>query len=203
MAPDAARVFLEMLSAPAQETLRVVAALLGPRGQGWLVGGALRDALLGQRSDDLDVAVPSGGLALGRALADRTGGSFVTLDEARGAGRVVGRVQVDVADLRASALADDLRGRDFTVNALAAPIQSLVGQGTAAILDPSGGLDDLRARVVRLCAPGALRADPVRALRAVRLAVRPGGWRLHDGTASAIREVAPLVAGAAAERVRD
>lgn len=203
MAPDTTRAFLEMLSPARQEALRVVAALLGPRGQGWLVGGALRDALLAERSGDLDVAVPGGGLALARALADRTGGSFVTLDEARGAGRVVGRVQVDVADLRAPTLADDLRGRDFTVNALAAPIQALVEQGSAVIEDPTGGLGDLRGRVVRLCAPDALRDDSVRALRAVRLAIGARGWRLHQATARAIREAATLVTGAAAERVRD
>ena len=166
----------------------------------------VRDALGGQTPLDLDVTVPRGALTLGRALADRLGGAFVALDEARGACRVVlggeSPVQVDLTDFRAPTLAGDLLARDFTVNALAAPVANLVGRGSAAVEDPAGGLADLAARTVRLCDPRALEDDPVRALRAVRFALRPG-WRLDPAAEPAVSAVAPRVAGMPAERVRD
>ena len=199
---NAARVTLEAFPEPARRTLSRLPPLLGS-GAGWLVGGALRDALLGQAVNELDVAVPAGALTLGRALADALPGSgFVVLDERRGTCRVVSDLQIDIAALRAPTLADDLRGRDFTVNALAASLHDLVVTGSASIEDSTGGLDDLSARIVRVCAPRSLDDDPLRALRAVRLAIRPG-WSLHLATEMAIRETAARVAEVSAERVRD
>jgi putative nucleotidyltransferase with HDIG domain len=189
--PEAARAALARLSTQLRAT------------PAWLVGGALRDALLGQPVSEVDLVVTRGALALGRALADDwPGGRFVTLDEARGTCRVLSDVQIDIAELRAPALADDLRGRDFTVNALAVVLQDLAGPDGAPIIDATGGLDDLERRVVRPCGPKAIADDPVRALRAARLAIRPG-WSLHPSGVSAIREAAPRVAGVSAERVRD
>lgn len=199
------RVTLEALGPAARESLGRLHARLGGA-PAWLVGGALRDALEGRRPVDLDVAVPRGALALGRALADRIGAAFVVLDEARGACRVVlggaPPVQVDLTDFRAPTLAGDLLARDFTVNALAAPIAELVAGGSAAVDDPTGGLADLAARVVRPCGPRSLENDPVRTLRAVRFALRPG-WRLDPAAEPAVVAAAPRVAEVAAERVRD
>lgn len=197
-----ARVALGVFPAPARRALERLSALLGPA-PGWLVGGALRDALLGQPVGELDVAVVSDALQLGRALgAALPGSGFVTLDERRGTCRVVSDVQIDIAQLRAPTLAGDLRGRDFTVNALAASLHDLVRRGGASVEDATGGLEDLAARVIRLAGPRSLHDDPLRALRAVRLAIRPG-WSLHPTTEPAIRETAPQVAGVSAERVRD
>ena len=201
MAPGVA-VSLAPFSPPAREALACLSALLGPGRPAWVVGGSLRDSLLGHPVGDLDVALPSGALTMGRALADRLGGAFVALDERRGAARVVGTVQVDLTDFRGPTLADDLRARDFTVNALAAPLHPLVSQGRAAVEDPTGGLRDLADRLVRLCAPAALRDDPVRALRGVRLALLPA-WNLHPEVEAAAREVAPAILTVSAERVRD
>ena len=178
---DAARVTLAAFPAPARRVLTCLSARVGS-GAGWLVGGALRDALLGQAVDELDVAVPAGALTLGRALADALPGSgFVVLDERRGTCRVVSDLQIDIAALRAPTLADDLRGRDFTVNALAVSLHDLVATGSASVEDSTGGLDDLSARIVRVCGPRSLSDDPLRALRAARLAIRPG-WSLHPTT---------------------
>src|SRR5206468_7467907 len=130
----------------------------------------------GEPTADIDVAVPSGALAAARTLADRLDGAFLVLDDGRGAARLVpaaGRrwrgPQVDVVDFRASDLEGDLRGRDFTVNALAVSLHDLVASGESAVQDPLGGLDDLRTRTVRLCSPASLDNDPVRALRAAQL----------------------------------
>src|SRR5262249_22446925 len=73
--------------------------------------------------------------------------------------------------------------------------------GSAVVLDPTGGMGDLSARVIRPCGPGVIADDPLRALRAVRLAIRPG-WRLHVSAETAIHESAALTGLVSAERVR-
>lgn len=197
-----ARVSLDMFPATARQALGRLAELLGSA-PAWLVGGALRDALLGRPVGELDVAVASGALAIGRALAGELPGStFVTLDEQRRTCRVVWDLEIDIAELRAPGLADDLRARDFTVNALAASLRDLVRDGTAVVQDATGGRADLRARLVKLCGPRSLADDPLRMLRAVRLGVQPG-WRLDRATEEAIRETAARIAAVSAERVRD
>lgn len=199
------RLGLDALAPAARDTIRLLHALLGGA-PAWLVGGAVRDALEGATPPDLDVAVPRGALALGRALADRLGGAFVALDEARGACRVLlggeSPVQVDLTDFRAPTLAGDLWARDFTVNALAVSVSDLVERGAAVIEDPVGGLADLGARLVRPCGPRSLEEDPARALRAVRFALRPG-WRLDPAAEAAAAAVAPRIVEISAERVRD
>jgi poly(A) polymerase/tRNA nucleotidyltransferase (CCA-adding enzyme) len=200
------RVSLVAVPEAGRRALALLVELGGPGRSLWLVGGAVRQLLAAEPLADLDVVVPEGALALGRRLADRLGASFVVLDEGRGAGRIVGVAgqapPVDLVDFRAPTLDGDLRARDFTVNALAVPLADLLRDGSAAVTDPTGGLADLRARVVRLCGPAAITDDPVRALRGVRLAMR-SGWHLDSGAEAAVRAGAPLVAGVAAERIRD
>jgi len=195
-------VSLETFPGEIRQALSALASLLDPGAPAWLVGGAIRDALLDRRVSEIDVAVPSGALSLGRALAARMACAFVVLDSGRGMGRVAGPVQVDVGDFRARSLEDDLRARDFTVNALAVPVAMLCAEGNAPVIDATGGLDDLAARRIRLCAASALADDPVRALRGVRLALAPG-WALDAGVEQAARAVAPALACVAAERIRD
>lgn len=184
--------------------LRAVAAAAGPRANPVVVGGAVRDALLGRaRATDLDVAVAADALTLARRLADRLGGAFVPLDPGRGVARVlVGAARVDVSDFRAPTLEADLRARDFTVNALAVPIRALLRQGRGPVIDPAGGLADLVARRLRLPAACVLADDPLRALRGVRLA-QTLGFRFVPATAHAIAVTAPALSRVAAERVRD
>jgi putative nucleotidyltransferase with HDIG domain len=191
-----------------QEARRLLAAareLLGGR-EGYLVGGSLRDALLGRPLADLDLAVagPSPGRtpAFARELADRLGGHYVLLDAERGTARVAlddGPVRViDVAALRGS-IDEDLGKRDFTIDALAAPIDNI---DAAAVIDPHGGRRDLERRTVRLVADQALVDDPLRLLRAVRLAVQLE-FEIAPETAEALRRHAGRLNEAAAERQRD
>src|SRR3989442_816797 len=186
--------------------VRAVATLAGRRGAAVLVGGAVRDAWLGRRPGrevDVDVAVPAGALDLARRVAERLRGAFVPLDPERGTGRVVlPGVRLDVTDFRGPSLAADLAARDFTVNALAVPLRELLVRGGAPIVDPTGGLADLRARRLRAPDLRVLTDDPLRALRGVRLEAALG-FRLTRGTVAAIRAVAPALAAVAAERVRD
>jgi poly(A) polymerase len=204
-----ARITLDALGQGARELLLALDKILGAGRPAWLVGGAVRDALSGATVRDLDVAVPSGAIGLARELANRLGAAYFVLDEKRGAARLTGGgghawhgPQVDVADFRAPDLAGDLGGRDFTVNALAVPAGQLARSGEAAVEDFTGGLDDLGARLVRLCSPRSLEDDPVRVLRAARLAIGPG-WTLGQGIGEAATRAAPGLSGVSAERVRD
>src|SRR5207245_8464502 len=152
---------------------------------------------------DLDVAVESGALDIARRMAARLGGAFVALDPDRGAARVLARgMCLDVTDWRAPTLEDDLAARDFTVNALAVPVRELLSRGRAGVIDPTGGLADLRARRLRVHEPRVLTEDPLRTLRGVRLEAALG-FRLTSTTVQAIRAAAPGLAGLAAERIRD
>jgi poly(A) polymerase/tRNA nucleotidyltransferase (CCA-adding enzyme) len=170
----------------------------------WLVGGAARDLVAGRAPHDLDLAVDADGCALARAFADTVSGAFVALDEARDTGRVVlpgpPPVTIDFARLRGPTLEDDLHLRDFTVNALALPIQA--GSLALAPIDPTGGLADLQAQILRPCSPQSLADDPLRALRVPRFCATLGLAPVPE-LAGQIRAVAPQLAHVAAERIRD
>lgn len=182
----------------------------------WLVGGTVRDMVLGRTSADLDIATNSDGLLLARDFADLVGGAFVALDSERSTGRVVlepgaaqqgeplpaeERVVLDIARLRAPTLEEDLALRDFTINALALPL-STQHPTRSAIIDPCGGLAHLDAGELHLCCPTSLRDDPLRVLRAVRLAAELG-LRITPRLDHAIQQEGALIENVAAERVRD
>jgi poly(A) polymerase len=135
----------------------------------WLVGGAVRDRVLGRPLTDLDLAVDGDPEQAARALASAAGrAACFALSEDFGAWRVVARGgawQADVERLRGGSLQADLQLRDFTVNAIAEPIEG------GAPIDPLGGLEDLAARRLRMAGPGAFVDDPLRVLRLVRMAV--------------------------------
>ena len=199
------RIALAQIPEAGRRGLATLAGLAGPGQALWVVGGTLRELLSDGEPADLDLAVAGGALELGRRAAEALGAGFVALDARRGACRIVPRsagAGLDLADLRAPTIEGDLRARDFTVNALAVPLSELLGDGSAAVLDPTGGIADLRARLARACGPHAIADDPLRALRGVRLAMRPG-WRLEPGTETAIAAAAPSLAGVARERIRE
>ncbi len=183
-----------------QSILALLQAALAEQGAaGWLVGGALRDRLLGRTSHDLDVAVAGDALRLAQTVADGSDGRLVTLDAARGTARVVWPAhgwQLDLAQLRGATLLDDLRGRDFTANALAQPLD----EPGAALIDPCDGQADIAAAVLRPCSPTALRDDPVRLLRAVRIAATLG-WALAPELVADLSAHGALITTVAAERV--
>jgi poly(A) polymerase len=135
----------------------------------WLVGGAVRDRVLGRPLTDLDLAVDGDPEQAARALARAAGkAACFALSEDFGAWRVVARSgawQADVERLRGGSLLADLQLRDFTVNAIAEPLQG------GAPVDPLGGLEDLTARRLRMAGKDAFADDPLRVLRLVRMAV--------------------------------
>ena len=177
--------------------LRVARAALGDQ-RAWVVGGVLRDRVLGRDSADVDVVLDGDPADGARAVAQAAGGAACfELSQEFGAWRVVARDrswQVDVEPLRASSLEADLALRDFTANAIAEPI------GGGAPVDPLGGLEDLSARRLRMTGPGAFADDPLRVLRLVRVAVELD--LVPDrATARTAAEAAPGLARVSAERV--
>ena len=164
----------------------------------WVVGGAVRDELLGAPpSTDLDLVIAGEVAPAARALARAAGATAFSLSDEFGAWRVVARSrgwQADLNPLRGETLEADLRLRDFTINAIAAPL------GGGELIDPLGGADDLASRRLRIVSPDALAADPLRALRLVRL-VCELDLRADEATREAARRAAPGLAGVSSERI--
>lgn len=175
-------------------------ALSGIVERGWLVGGALRDQLLGRQSTDYDVALapPDDVEAAARALARAAGGFSFELSEAFGAWRVVAHDrdwQVDLTGLAGGTIEADLSMRDLTVNALARPLA-----GEASLVDPFGGLADLKLRRLRAVSEQAFERDPLRALRLARLACELD-FTVEPATIELARAGAPGLSHVAPERV--
>ena len=175
----------------------------------WIVGGALRDELLGRRVTDVDVAVPSDPQAPARALAAELCAPVFPLSEAFGAWRVIDRAGgriYDVATLQGPTIEDDLARRDFTVNAMARPLPALSAAALSApdrsapLIDPLGGRADLDARTLRVISRRAYDADPLRALRLARF-VAELAFTPDPETERLTRAAAPHVTEAAGERV--
>jgi poly(A) polymerase len=171
--------------------------------QVWLVGGALRDHLIQRTTFDADFAVAGDARRLARKVADQVDGDYYDLDRQRGTGRVLldrGRPEtwiLDFAVLRGETIEDDLRARDFTVNALGVDLAE-----PDRLIDPTGGVGDLKSRILRACSDKAIADDPVRSLRAVRLAADLG-YRIEADTLLQVRGAAQALQTVSAERVRD
>jgi tRNA nucleotidyltransferase/poly(A) polymerase len=158
--------------------------------EAWIVGGAVRDEFLGRPLVDLDVACREP-----EAAARRFGDPVFPLSERHGAWRVAldGGRTVDFTPLQ-NGIEDDLATRDFTINAIARPLDG------GDPVDPFGGLPDLENRVLRAVSPTVFEDDPLRLLRAVRLEDELG-FRLDAASEGLVREHATLVDRPAGERI--
>ena len=160
----------------------------------WFVGGAVRDELLARPVVDVDV-VCADPRAAARDYAQRSGGAPFPLSAKHSSWRVVlpdGRT-VDFTPVHGTIEAD-LARRDFTVNAIAAPV------GGGEPVDPSGGREDLQLRLVRAVSESIFEDDPLRLVRAVRHEDELG-FRLAPLTEELVRSQAARVAEAAGERI--
>jgi putative nucleotidyltransferase with HDIG domain len=167
--------------------------VLGDR-PAWIVGGTVRDELLGRPLRDIDVAVVGDPEPPARAIAKAVRGPVFRLSESFGAWRVIdGRSVYDVSPLQGGTVEDDLARRDFTVNAMARPV---AGGG---LIDPYGGRADLERGTLRVLGAGAYGEDPLRPLRLARLAAELG-FAPDPETERLTRDAAPRVADTSAER---
>lgn len=166
-----------------------------------VVGGAVRDALLGQLAPqpDLDLVVEGDAVALAKRLARRRGGSVVVLDAERSIARLVLHGwTLDLARRLGSRPEQDLLRRDYSANAIALTLPG--GAGAPVLLDPAGGLADLASGQLRAVSEANLLEDPLRLLRGVRLAAELG-LRIEPTTWGWIRRHHQALGTVAAERV--
>ena len=168
----------------------------------YLVGGAVRDLMLGRPCRDLDFSMAADVRPLARRVANALKGDFFMLDDERNTARVItsqagSRFYLDFAILRGGNIEEDLRGRDFSINAMALSLLQ-----PDRLLDPTGGVNDLQNGLLQACSPGAFRDDPVRVLRGVRLSVA-FHFSLEPATLDAMRKAVPLLEAVSIERQRD
>ena len=163
----------------------------------WLVGGTVRDALLGRPVKDVDLAVTGEPERAARAVAAAAGGPAFALSDAFGTWRALDRRGgwiCDVSPLQGDTIEADLAARDFTVNAMAVPLEG------GEPVDPHGGRADLEAGVLRVLGPEAYERDVLRPLRLARLATELA-LEPDEETERLTRAAAPAVTRASPERV--
>jgi putative nucleotidyltransferase with HDIG domain len=162
----------------------------------WIAGGAVRDAALGREVDDLDLALAGDPAAAAKAIAREGGGHSFELSAEYATWRAVaadGSWQVDLTALRGETIEADLSERDFTIGAVALPL------GGGEPVDPFGGLPDLEGRLLRVVGERSFASDPLRLLRAARLAAALG-LEVDPATVSLARSEASRAAEPAGER---
>ncbi|MDQ3648597.1 MAG: HDIG domain-containing protein [Actinomycetota bacterium] len=165
--------------------------------EAWLVGGTIRDALLGRPLHDVDLALRADAEGPAQALADAVRGPAFTLSESFGAWRVLDRrqgVTFDLTPLQGEGIEADLAQRELTMNAMALPLAG------GELLDPFGGRADVEARKLRLVDEGALARDGLRALRLARFAAELG-FTAEPAAEEAAARHAGRVTEAAPERI--
>lgn len=169
----------------------------------WVVGGALRDHFLGRPYEDLDFVVDSGAILLAREISNSLSWDFFVLDQERGAARILPKDEdypirrMDFSELRGGSIEADLQKRDFTINALGVSVREL-----STLIDPTGGLEDLKLKQLRACGPDSLSDDAVRVLRAIRFAADLE-FTIHPRTTAKIKEAVHRIRGVSIERIRD
>lgn len=168
----------------------------GGEGGAWIVGGAVRNAILGREVTDIDVAVAGDAAGTARRIAGNASAHPFELSGEFATWRVAahdGSWALDVAELRGAGIEEDLRLRDFTLNAIAVPLAG------GEPIDPTGGIDDLHAGRLRAASERAFTDDPLRILRAARIASALG-LEVDAATAELARSAAPRAADPAGER---
>lgn len=189
------------------EKLAIVLHELG--GEVYLVGGSVRDLLMGRVPSDLDLTVSHDAEQWAERLRELTGGTYVELGREEDAARVVLRqgLDVDFSSFRAGArsIEEDLHKRDITVNALAIPVHDLLtgrqqDQDKLPVIDSTGGLADLKQQRVRAVGKKSFPDDPLRMLRVFRFAAVLD-FRVEPDTLEQIQQQGECIDRVAKERV--
>ena len=169
----------------------------------YLVGGAVRDILLGRPIRDFDFTVEGLVRPIGKYIADTLNGAYYVLDDERDMVRVIiddpdkGQFDIDIAQMTGDDITSDLKGRDFTINAIAIELAD-----EPVLVDPLGGEADLRNKTLRMCDPFSLDNDPMRGLRAVRMCLE-FGLLMDEELASAMEGIRDSLDDSSFERYRD
>lgn len=175
--------------------------------QSYLVGGTLRDWLMGKRvGSDLDLAVEGDGFAIAAGIAALHECTFVPLDESHGTARIVLKAEepiiVDISSLKGPDILADLELRDFTINAIALSVENFLEGRLDQVLNPCGGIRDIRSKIIRICSDDSYRDDPLRILRTFRF-MAALGFKIEPHTLELIPAQLHGLSGVAPERIRD
>jgi poly(A) polymerase len=211
---------LELVIKPEESLLNSVGCFLtGHKIKSYLVGGIVRDMLLGRETADIDIAVNGDALKIAAEIAPVIGGTFVLLDEANRVGRVVvtnaetgDSLTFDFTTLKGT-IEQDLGERDFTIDALAIDLSQVETESLcfkkllpelirSPIIDPFGGLTDLHQGIIQAVSQYIFSNDAVRLLRAVRLMAELD-FTIDGETEALIKRDCHLAAGVSGERIRE
>ncbi len=216
------------LSKPAIIILDKVSQLLDRKGhQGYIVGGFIRDWILGRQTGDIDIAVDQDAMSIARESASVLQGRPVLLDDTNRIARVVIRDQEEQASLQhrvtgstewhldfvsfSQDIESDLARRDFTIDAMAVELSQFATAavaeehekpGSVELIDPFGGEEDLRNGILRTVSEGVFDADPARLMRGIRLAAELD-FTVEPTTEELIRRYSPSVVRTPGERIRE
>lgn len=167
----------------------------------YLVGGAVRDGLLGKPVYDFDFVLPKNALQIARKVANTLGGAYYPLDIKRQYGRVISntpnshRMKLDFALQVGDSIEEDLHHRDFTINAIAIDLRN-----RDHLIDPLQGVQDILAKRLRACSEEAIRTDPLRVIRGIRFALSLG-FRIESNTWHLMEAGSPGLTIISAERL--
>jgi poly(A) polymerase len=186
---------------------RLMEFLSGMGVESYLIGGYVRDTLLGRATADIDIGVGAYAPEVAREVASTLDGRYVLLNEMNGIARVVfgangGHIFLDFSTIRGG-IEQDLARRDFTIDAMAVSLNELQDVSShLRVIDPFGGQQDLKDKLVRAVSETSFGDDPARLLRAVRLAVELN-FTIESGTENLISDQSHLVARVPGERIRE
>ncbi|MCX5782217.1 MAG: HD domain-containing protein, partial [Elusimicrobia bacterium] len=171
----------------------------------YIVGGWLRDKILHKENRDLDIITLANPISIAKKIARGLNGRLVILDTENKIYRVVLKNDkrldyIDISKMKGSNILADLKNRDFTINSFAVPLEKEIR--ISEIIDPFKGLSDLKGKKIRLTSAHALADDPLRMLRAYRMASELK-FKIVPETIKQIKKYAPKIKQSAWERIRE
>lgn len=174
-----------------------------------LVGGFLRDFVLGSQKQDFDFAVDKNALSLALTFSKKIKGAYVLLDEERGCARVAKKINgnlttYDFADFRAKTFKEDLSHRDFTINTLSLDLLKLNDstEVSEVLVDTTRGLKDIKDKRIKRTSLKVFKEDPLRMMRAFSLKATLG-FKIELKTLNQIRKEKDLIVSVSYERIRE
>ncbi len=191
------------LSADLSKLFDLIRSYVKPSQEIYIVGGAIRDVLLGRELNDLDFVLSENPTLLAKQIARELGVGFFVLDDERNTARVVYHREgkrafpLDFVQFTGQDLLTDLEHRDFTINAIAIQMNNL-----ERLIDPLGGIRDLAEGIIRTCSKQSLLDDPVRVLRGIRLAAQYD-FSYAAGVPELMKEASKNLPKTSFERQRD
>jgi poly(A) polymerase len=183
----------------------------GRRIESYIVGGMVRDMVMGRPTADADIAIGGNAIAIGQDIAEMLGAHCVVLDSENNVVRLLPQKdkesqdwQIDIASLQGN-LAGDLGRRDFTIDAMAIDLAKAIltqDRIQADVIDPSGGLDDIDKKLISATSPQVFQQDAIRLLRGIRIGADLG-FAIEQQTSNLMQQDHDLIRVVAGERVRE